>query len=91
MDDLPIDVTPFVEMVQLPSGATHFRNTLDTPLYCHLTARYEGDERSPSLDSYPYVLLTTGYTRTFTLQPYGTYHYARLDVGFILCEVDNPS
>ena len=87
--DLPIDSTPFVEIVELRTGATRFRNTLDTPLQCHLTAKYEQNDRSPSLDSYPYALETTGFTRKFTLPPHGTYTYERFDVGFLFCINNN--
>ena len=80
-----LDLTPLVEVVQYENGSSSYRNMSNIPLECTLTARNEVSGKSPDFSS-PISLDTTGYTRTFTLDPEGNWHYARDDAAFIYCE-----
>ena len=83
--DTPLDLTPLVEVVQYSHGGSSYHNMSNIPLDCTLTARFEQEGLSPNITQTIY-LNTTGYTRTFTLDPQGNWHYARDDVAFIQCK-----
>ena len=80
-----MDLTPLVEVVQYDNGASSYHNFSNIPLECSLTARNDISGKSPDF-SHPIYLNTTGYTRTFYLDPQGNWHYARDDVAFIQCK-----
>ena len=83
--DIPQDLTPLVEVVQYSYGGSSYHNMSNIPLECTLTARFEQEGPSPDI-SQPIYLNTTGYTRTFTLDARGNWHYARDDAAFIQCK-----
>ena len=80
----PIDLTPLVEIVQYSNGSSSYYNMSNLPLECYLTAKFEQSGKSPDLTT-TITLNLTGYTRSFTLDPNESYHYARNDAAFILC------
>ena len=83
--DFPQDLTPLVEVVQYENGSSSYHNISNIPLECTLTARNDISGKSPDFSN-PIYLNTTGYTRTFTLDALGNWHYARDDAAFILCK-----